>query len=187
MTTPTAAMLEAVRTATLLDDVFEEDPTTAALEAHVAALDDRLRELQHRRAVLRAVANRESELEEVELMSKLASMSDEQRKRLVDEFWDEVTDGLDVDTEFYAWMRSAKPELPDDPSAEQLEAWIEFAELVSDAESDGVSFCSTESTDPGCANRQKVQDGFITAAAYAADPDGAWIQVGVLFCLKPMR
>ncbi|MBB3050192.1 DNA-binding transcriptional MerR regulator [Prauserella isguenensis] len=103
-------------------------------KAHVAALDDRLRELRHRRAVLRAVANRESELEEVGLMNKLASMSDEERKRLVDEFWDEVTEGLDVDTEFYAWMRSAKPELPDDPSPQQLEAWIEFAELVSDAE-----------------------------------------------------
>ncbi|KAK7757767.1 hypothetical protein SLS62_000145 [Diatrype stigma] len=38
MTTPTAAMLSAIQTATLLDDVFEEDPTTAALEAHVADL-----------------------------------------------------------------------------------------------------------------------------------------------------
>ncbi|TWH21151.1 MerR family transcriptional regulator [Prauserella rugosa] len=136
------ARLELVRTLRELglgladiERVLAGASTVAELaKAHVAALDDRLRELQHRRAVLRAVANRESELEEVELMSKLASMSDEQRKRLVDEFWDEVTDGLDVDTEFYAWMRSAKPELPDDPSAEQLEAWIEFAELVSDAE-----------------------------------------------------
>ena len=38
MTTPTAAMLEGIRTATLLDDVTEEDATTASLEAHVAAL-----------------------------------------------------------------------------------------------------------------------------------------------------
>ena len=38
MTTPTAAMLEAVRTATLGDDVFEEDATTSSLEAHVAEL-----------------------------------------------------------------------------------------------------------------------------------------------------
>ncbi|KAI0404950.1 pyridoxal phosphate-dependent transferase [Xylaria palmicola] len=38
MTTPTPAMLNAIQTATLLDDVFEEDPTTADLEAHVAAL-----------------------------------------------------------------------------------------------------------------------------------------------------
>ncbi|KAI0398423.1 pyridoxal phosphate-dependent transferase [Xylariaceae sp. FL0594] len=38
MTTPTMAMLEAIQTTTLLDDVFEEDPTTISLEAHVAAL-----------------------------------------------------------------------------------------------------------------------------------------------------
>jgi threonine aldolase len=38
MTTPTVAMLSAIQTTTLLDDVFEEDPTTISLEAHVAAL-----------------------------------------------------------------------------------------------------------------------------------------------------
>ncbi|TRX98200.1 hypothetical protein FHL15_000845 [Xylaria flabelliformis] len=38
MTTPTLAMLNAIQTTTLLDDVFEEDPTTIELEAHVAAL-----------------------------------------------------------------------------------------------------------------------------------------------------
>ncbi|KAI4870410.1 pyridoxal phosphate-dependent transferase [Hypoxylon rubiginosum] len=38
MTTPTPAMLSAIQTTTLLDDVFEEDPTTTDLEAHVASL-----------------------------------------------------------------------------------------------------------------------------------------------------
>ncbi|WP_103351059.1 MerR family transcriptional regulator [Amycolatopsis sp. CA-128772] len=99
---------------------------------HVEALDEQIRRLRLRRAVLRAVAKRNSELEEVNLMNRLASMSDEERKRLVDEFWDEMVAGLDIDQEFYRRMRSGKPELPDDPSPEQLEAWIEFAELVQD-------------------------------------------------------
>ncbi|PFH55679.1 hypothetical protein XA68_17830 [Ophiocordyceps unilateralis] len=38
VTTPTPAMLAAVQSCSLLDDVFCEDPTTAQLEAHVAAL-----------------------------------------------------------------------------------------------------------------------------------------------------
>ncbi|KAI0172063.1 pyridoxal phosphate-dependent transferase [Hypoxylon sp. FL1284] len=38
MTTPTKAMLEAIQSTTLLDDVFEEDQTTIDLEAHVASL-----------------------------------------------------------------------------------------------------------------------------------------------------
>jgi hypothetical protein len=59
-------------------------------------------------------------------------LPDEERKRLLDEFWDEVTEGLDLEPEFYQRMRSAKPKLPDDPSPEQLTAWIELAELVQD-------------------------------------------------------
>ncbi|KAI0009132.1 pyridoxal phosphate-dependent transferase [Xylariaceae sp. FL0662B] len=38
MTTPTLAMLTAIQTTTLLDDVLREDPTTIDLEAHVASL-----------------------------------------------------------------------------------------------------------------------------------------------------
>ena len=38
MTTPTAAMLDAIKTCTLRDDVFGEDRSTNDLEAHVAAL-----------------------------------------------------------------------------------------------------------------------------------------------------
>ncbi|KAG5921103.1 hypothetical protein E4U53_003838 [Claviceps sorghi] len=38
VTAPTPSMLAALRTCTLLDDVFEEDQTTMELEAHVAAL-----------------------------------------------------------------------------------------------------------------------------------------------------
>ncbi|KAK4231815.1 hypothetical protein QBC38DRAFT_506542 [Podospora fimiseda] len=38
MTTPTASMLAAIQNCTLLDDVFNEDPTTIDLEAHCAAL-----------------------------------------------------------------------------------------------------------------------------------------------------
>ncbi|HEY3465975.1 MAG TPA: MerR family transcriptional regulator, partial [Amycolatopsis sp.] len=99
---------------------------------HVEALDEQIRRLRLRRAVLRAVAKRDSELEEVKLMNRLASMSDEERKRLVDEFWDEMVAGLEIDQAFYERMRAGKPELPDDPTPEQLEAWIEFAELVQD-------------------------------------------------------
>lgn len=99
---------------------------------HVEVLDEQIRLLTLRRAVLRAVTKRKSAFDEVKLMNKLAAMSDEERQRLLDDFWNEVTEGLDVDSEFYARMRGCKPDLPDDPTPEQLEAWIEFAELVRD-------------------------------------------------------
>jgi DNA-binding transcriptional MerR regulator len=99
---------------------------------HAELLDEQIRVLRLRRAVLRAVAKNDSELDEVRVMTDLAGMTDEERRRLLDEFWDEVTSGLDMNEEFVSGMRSAKPELPDDPTPEQLQAWIELAELVRD-------------------------------------------------------
>jgi len=99
---------------------------------HVELLDGQIQVLRLRRAVLRAVAKNDSELDEVRLMKDLAAMTDEERHRLIDEFWDEVTAGLNINPDFNAQMRSAKPSLPDDPSPEQLQAWIELAELVQD-------------------------------------------------------
>jgi DNA-binding transcriptional MerR regulator len=99
---------------------------------HVTLLDEQIRVLRMRRAVLRAIARNDSELDEVKLMKNLATMTDEERAKLIDEFWDEVTEGLDIDPDFDTGMRSAKPALPDDPTPEQLQAWLELAELVQD-------------------------------------------------------
>lgn len=101
-------------------------------QRHVELLDEQIRVLRLRRAVLRAIARTRTELDGVRLLKDLASMTDAERAALIDEFWDEVTDGLDINPSFEAGMRSAKPALPDDPSPEQLEAWVELAELVRD-------------------------------------------------------
>lgn len=134
------AKLELVRTLRDLGAGLDEvrlvlgaETTLPQLAAtHLGLVERQLRTLQTRRAVLRAVVKQESTTEEVKLMHKIARMSDEDRNRLIDEFWDETTEDLNVNPDFIAWMRSAKPELPADPSAEQLEAWIELAELVGD-------------------------------------------------------
>jgi DNA-binding transcriptional MerR regulator len=105
-------------------------PEVAA--AHVEALDVQIRTLRLRRAVLSAVAKRGSSPEELELMHKLAKLSDEERRRLIHDFIDEAFGGLDANAEFVAMLRSAMPELPDDPAPEQVEAWVELAELVQD-------------------------------------------------------
>ncbi|TDC55410.1 MerR family transcriptional regulator [Actinomadura sp. KC345] len=99
---------------------------------HAEALDVQIRTLRLRRAVLRAVAKRGSSPEEIEIMHKLARLSDEERRRIITDFIDESFAGLDVDPGFEAKMRSALPELPDDPEPEQVDAWVELAELVGD-------------------------------------------------------
>ncbi|RKN47205.1 MerR family transcriptional regulator [Streptomyces hoynatensis] len=105
-------------------------PEVAA--AHVEALDVQIRTLRLRRAVLRAVAKRDPGQQELRMMHRLAQLSDEERRRLIEDFVSEIFDDLDANPEFVAMMRSAVPELPDDPSPAQLDAWVELAELVQD-------------------------------------------------------
>ncbi|MFD7560996.1 MerR family transcriptional regulator, partial [Streptomyces sp. NPDC059835] len=96
-------------------------------EARARALDVQIRTLRLRRAVLRAVARRGPTTMEMDLMHRLATLSRIERHRLVSAFIDEAFEGLDTNPEFVALMRSAMPELPDDPAPEQVEAWVELA------------------------------------------------------------
>jgi DNA-binding transcriptional MerR regulator len=107
-------------------------PAVAA--AHAEALDVQIRILRVRRAVLAAAARHGSTTEELDLMHKLARLSEEERRRLIVDFLDAVFGGQDSDADpsFEGVRRSMTPELPDDPEAEQVQAWAELAELAQD-------------------------------------------------------
>ncbi|MFF3071243.1 MerR family transcriptional regulator [Kitasatospora sp. NPDC057904] len=113
----------------VLDDEVSV-PEIAA--AHADALEVQIRTLRLRRAVLRAVAKRGSTTEEMDLMHKLAKLSDAERRRLIGDFIDDTFGGLDANAEFVDMMRSAMPDLPDDPEPDQVDAWVELAELAQD-------------------------------------------------------
>ena len=100
--------------------------------AHAEALAVQIRTLRLRRAVLTAVAKRGSTPEETDLMHKLAKLSEDERRRLIGDFLGAVFAGLDADPAFEGIIRSMTPELPDNPEAEQVEAWVELAELAQD-------------------------------------------------------
>ena len=105
-------------------------PEVAA--AHAEALAVQIRVLRLRRAVLMTVAKRGSTAEEMDLMHKLAKLSDDERRRLIDDFLGAAFGGLDAHPGFAGVMRSMTPELPDNPEAHQVEAWVELAELSQD-------------------------------------------------------
>ncbi|WEB45337.1 MerR family transcriptional regulator [Streptomyces yunnanensis] len=105
-------------------------PEVAA--AHAEALAVQIRVLRLRRAVLTAVAERGSTPEETELMHRLAQLSEDERRRLIGDFLDAVFGGLDAAPAFAGIMRSMTPELPDNPEAEQVQAWVELAEISLD-------------------------------------------------------
>jgi DNA-binding transcriptional MerR regulator len=134
------ARLELVRTlrdlgvdlVTIQRVLTDEISVAQAAAAHVDALDVQIRVLRLRRAVLRAVVTRDSSAQEMELMRRIVQLSEAERHRLIHDFIDSTFGDLDANPEFVALLRSATPDLPDDPTAEQVDAWIELAELVQD-------------------------------------------------------
>lgn len=101
--------------------------------AHAAALDVQIHTLRLQQAVLRAMASRGTATpEEIQLMHRLAQLSAAERRQLITEFIDDTFGGLDLGPDFLPMMRSAMPELPDEPTHDQVSAWVELAELVQD-------------------------------------------------------
>jgi DNA-binding transcriptional MerR regulator len=116
--------------------VLDRQTTVADVaRAHARALDAEIRTLQTRRAVLRSIAQRGSTTEEMRLMHKLAQLSAQERQRLIDDFVDRTFDGIEPDApgaHIAQAMRQLPAELPADPTPEQVDAWVELAELVGD-------------------------------------------------------
>jgi DNA-binding transcriptional MerR regulator len=113
--------------------VLEGHATIAEVAAvHVAALDAQIRSLRVSRAVLSTVSKRDSTAEETALMNRLARLSTSERLQIVDEFKADVFGGLDVDPDLRDQLRDLRIDLPEDPTPDQVDAWIELAELVQD-------------------------------------------------------
>lgn len=100
--------------------------------AHADAMEVQIRVLQLRRSVLRVVARRGFSPEETTLMHRLTQLSGEERRRLIDDFVDGTFGTVDADPTAGAMVRAATPDLPDDPTSEQVAAWVELTELVGD-------------------------------------------------------
>ncbi|MCM0677444.1 MerR family transcriptional regulator [Micromonospora phytophila] len=103
--------------------------------AHARALDSEIRTLRLRRAVLRSVARRGSTTEELRLMNDLARLSARERQQIIDDFVAEVFGGVDSGPGgegLARAMRALPADLPDEPTDEEVDAWVELAELVGD-------------------------------------------------------
>ncbi|WP_035858851.1 MerR family transcriptional regulator [Cryptosporangium arvum] len=104
--------------------VLDREVTVADVAAaHAEALDATIRALRFRRAALAVIAERS------ELVHQLAGHTEAERRRLVEEFLQATFDGLD---DFAGVRRSLTPSLPDDPTPEQIDAWVELVTLAQD-------------------------------------------------------
>ncbi|MEU4513796.1 MerR family transcriptional regulator [Nonomuraea wenchangensis] len=118
-----------------IQQVLERHATLREVaDLHVKALDAEIRTLKIRRSVLRVITDRESSTEEIALINALARLSARERRQIIDDFVDHVfADVVDEDAALVGgWMRDLPAELPEDPTAEQISAWVELAELAGD-------------------------------------------------------
>ncbi|HLU58239.1 MAG TPA: MerR family transcriptional regulator [Pseudonocardia sp.] len=103
--------------------------------AHVQAIDHQIRVLRTQRAVCTLLARGAPSPRKAALMNDLARLSAAERQQMIDEFVDATFAGTDPDAPGAAIatsMRTLPAELPDEPTTEQVEAWVELAELVND-------------------------------------------------------
>ncbi|MDX3368784.1 MerR family transcriptional regulator [Streptomyces sp. ME02-6987-2C] len=112
--------------------VLDGDLTVAeAAAAHADATALQIRALRLRHSVLRLVARRDASPEETVLMHRIARLTSDERRRLIADFIAALEAGTPHARDAAA-LRTALPELPDEPSDAQLAAWVELAELVAD-------------------------------------------------------
>jgi DNA-binding transcriptional MerR regulator len=100
--------------------------------AHARALDAQIRTLRLQRAVLGAVARSTDpkELERMTDLTTLTTLTAEERRRILGDYLDAVFG--DHPSPAADRLRLGAPELPDDPTADQIVAWVELAELLRD-------------------------------------------------------
>jgi DNA-binding transcriptional MerR regulator len=168
-----ASRLELIRT---LRELGVDLPTIAKVlgreltvaqvaRAHAEALEATVRMLRLRQAVLRAVASRDTDWEELELMNRLTRLDAAERRRILDGFVDRVFAGIEDEhqagEQFAAMMRTAVPDLPQEPTEQQVQAWVELVELIRDED---FIARSRQMAAYGAAKRARLDD-----AAWEAD------------------
>lgn len=112
--------------------VIDGETTVAEVAAeHAAAVEVQIGVLRRRREVLNAVADRGSCPGEAGLSHQRALLSEVERQCLIGDF---LADALGDRPELAGIARTLTPDLPEDPTPEQAEAWLELAVLMRDTE-----------------------------------------------------
>ncbi|MFI6299764.1 MerR family transcriptional regulator [Nonomuraea sp. NPDC050790] len=107
----------------------------SVLDLHLKAVETQLKSLQRTRTVLRAALAGEGDPAEDDLrrLHALSRIGAVEMGMLLDEFVDEVGGDIEARHTWLAQMRDAMfPELPEEPTTAQLDAWLELADLLAD-------------------------------------------------------
>ncbi|MGP3956653.1 MerR family transcriptional regulator [Nonomuraea sp. 3N208] len=104
------------------------------LALHLKVVETQIGALQRTRAVLRATLDKDDPAEEdLRRLHALGRVGKAEMARLLDAFIDEVGGNVAARREWLAGMREAMlPDLPEEPTTAQLDAWLELASLLAD-------------------------------------------------------
>ncbi|MEV4510377.1 TIGR03086 family metal-binding protein [Dactylosporangium sp. NPDC049525] len=127
--------------------VDRERSLAEAAAVHADAIEAQIRTLRLQQAVLRSVSRKTSTAEELADMTRLARLTAAERTAVIHDFVTEALGDLDVPA-YRDGLLAATPDLPEQPSTEQLDAWVELAGLV---------------------RTPQLRAGFARMAAYAAE------------------
>jgi len=114
--------------------VLARDMTLAeALRLRLGAVEAHIASLRQIAAALRAALRSEPTEHDIRRLTMVTRLSQEERKAVIERFYEKVSEGIPIDKQ---WMRekieASAPRLPDEPTPEQVDAWVELAEMVSD-------------------------------------------------------
>lgn len=141
-------------------------------DQHARALDAQIRTLRLQRAVLRAVA-KSTDAEELERMTELTNMTEEERRRILDDYLEAVFG--DHESPAAERLRMGAPELPEEPTADQVAAWVEVVELLRDPDYIEMSRRMAERARSDDAS----PDGGHEVAAAVEEQAGAAVRAGI--------
>lgn len=109
-------------------------PVQEAVALQLRAVDLQLRALRAVRSVLRRAHHHgEGDAGYLARLHRLARLTEREREQLIGDFWAAAVGDAPVDREWLDSMAAASvPDLPDDATDGQLDAWLELGELATD-------------------------------------------------------
>ncbi|HVE92604.1 MAG TPA: MerR family transcriptional regulator [Actinomycetota bacterium] len=104
-----------------------------ALELRLRAIEAHVTSLGRVAAAIRAALKTGPDEADLRRLQAVTRLSNEERKAVIEGFYQQVSEGIPIDEQWTQDMIEAStPQLPDDPTPQQLDAWVEMSGILSD-------------------------------------------------------
>jgi DNA-binding transcriptional MerR regulator len=108
-------------------------PLKEALQLRLAAVQAQITSLRRIEAALRLALRSEPNFDDLRRVWAMTKLSTAELRTAVQRFYDTVSDGAGIDHEWKNRLIEASvPDLPDDPTPAQIDAYVELSEILSD-------------------------------------------------------